>query len=485
MGRQDTFENVKQALKEMRLPSLADIGRILLLAGETGLLVYMAACSNVDTADNFDPGQPTRAIPTLSPDATETTKPTEEASIKLEGIISESDPSVVANFWSVVESSKGLPDQRKKGLTKDQIGAFSVSPKGEKTWNVDFTFFTDPTNGSDRLFVQNQKGQWIGLVPGITNGEVKWYSPLSAKIATPNPLYTPQPGETADTMEGEFYQVVFGWNTHDIAVGDAKSYFSPAKSIFGNAFIKGVAPEDKISLKSLPQGKTRDFFASYIIPKETAVPTLEPTKTPSPTEVPMTEADVENFYQGTYKGENGVTFDAANIVFKKNKSVIMTSKDYEKIKELAVNRSIAIFEKNKITVRVDPIVAAEAARDRGAAIIVGEIGSNPETILKASLAVANKKYEDGNTSIRVVVDEIHQNISYTSAMSLHLNFWVTHPEVMPKPKYIEVGHYSTGGRWTLEDAGITDLTDANWVETILAAGYDNVLLYAQKPPERK
>lgn len=202
-------------------------------------------------------------------------------------------------------------------------------------------------------------------------------------------------------------------------------------------------------------------------------------------EMPMTEADVTNFYQGKYNGENGVVFDAANIVFNKEKIVIMTAKDYEDIKALEVNRPIVIFEKNKITISVDPIVAADAAKDRGAAILVGKLGNDKSVMLKVSLAVANKQYEDGNTDIRIVVDEIQQKLWYTDTIGLYLKGWVTHPEIMPLPKskYIEVGHYNQPGMWTLEEAGIDldGLTDENWVEEILAAGYDNVLIFSQAP----
>lgn len=209
---------------------------LLWLSSAVTLTAIMASCS---------PEGKINPAPTIGPTPTpivEVTPGIESAS----GSLVEANPSVLNDFWTKATESKALDSQISAGLTEQEVGTFTIKvTSGNLERDVNTGWFVDPTTKQERLFIQNQNGNWIEHIKNVVDNTVQWVSPLSGNVSEqPVPfMVTPAPGEAIASPEVTFYYVVD-------ASGNWVAYFRPVKSIFGDAFIASLSPDKDIPLKA-------------------------------------------------------------------------------------------------------------------------------------------------------------------------------------------------------------------------------------------
>lgn len=232
-------------------------GRDLLrLTSAVTLGAIMASCVPIKSPD---PVTNTESSPTPQTEFT----PTPEIGM-FSGTLVEAAPAVADDFWKKATESNQLGPEISAGLTKQDVGTFAIKAKsGNLEREVDVGWFTEPTTRQERLFVQNQNGNWIEHVKNVLGDTVQWISP-GGEIAQSVPFaVTPAaPNEVAVVPE-----VTFFYTFHQN--GTIRAQFYPSKSIFGDNFLPGLASDTNIPLDTAPNvagGKLVSFMETSKIP---------------------------------------------------------------------------------------------------------------------------------------------------------------------------------------------------------------------------
>ena len=223
-------------------------------------------------------------------------------------------------------------------------------------------------------------------------------------------------------------------------------------------------------------------------PTPTATATAKPTETPTPTEAPrMTLEDWKKVFTGPYTAQNGETYNDLGGIFNENVDILT---DPDQVKTLPLGSPMMILNPDgTIIVYSDPDVAAERV-EKGAIVLIDQSSPYPNVISKYALLAAARQYQDGNKNFSVQYNEnsvgkfpfdgrygISINLN-EKVLQITLDDGTIITPIMAMPKHFEVRHaYVVEKSLTLEQAGIIITNPDNWLDQVLKAGYDAIVVY--------
>ena len=227
-------------------------------------------------------------------------------------------------------------------------------------------------------------------------------------------------------------------------------------------------------------------------PTPTATATATETLTPTPTETPrMTLEDWKEVFTGPYIAGDGINRDLG-LMFREDINAILT--DPNQVKTLPLGSPITILNPDgTIIIYSDPDVAAERV-EKGAIVLISDVGPTPAGMARYALTAAALQYQKGNKNIYVQfnensVGEFPFDARYGTSIYLNQKvFQITLDDgtiitpIMAMPKHFEVFHARHAASdiidpLTLEQAGIIITNPDNWLDQVLKAGYDAILVY--------
>jgi len=225
-------------------------------------------------------------------------------------------------------------------------------------------------------------------------------------------------------------------------------------------------------------------------PTPTAIATAISIETPTPTETPrMTLEDWKEVFSGPYLVYEGKTYDFES-AFKEENLAMWTDPDQVRALPLGSGAITLLNPNGEITIYVDPNVAAERV-EKGAVALVDQDGpTSPEISACLSLLAATLQYQKGNKNIYVQfnensIGEFPYNSPYGITINLNLRvLQITLDDgtiispIMPMPKHFKVTHANVvEKRLTLDEAGIVITDPDKWLDQVLKAGYDAIVIY--------
>lgn len=347
-------------------------------------------------------------------------------------------------------------------------------------------------NGSGEITSGGELGT-VGYVQHLDKKSTSWDSIAKlladGDVDPTNPVYidikaTFDKGEPVNIELINLGQDAKGDNNFQtrVANGDGEGLTGPQLKV-STEFSQKVADLIKGATR-LKEKITKGFsgLASYNIgpdpvikPSETSAPTATPENTATATEAAkVTLEDWEEIFSGSFIATNGKRSELS-WVLDSNRYTLYT--DPNQVRALPSGTEIFIFQPSGyIDVYSEPGPAADDVAN-GASVRVPIPPRTANTLAIFAIEAAKQAHANGRENIFVRFNESSITV-YSNGIPIDLSKTIDQngKTVIKMPKHFEVGR--EGKSYSLKDAGLVDLTEENWYQKVIAAGYTEIFVTA-------
>jgi hypothetical protein len=231
--------------------------------------------------------------------------------------------------------------------------------------------------------------------------------------------------------------------------------------LFLSWLASGCAPEQIFEPTITPMPTS----TSTLIPTATNTPGREPTATQTEVSMPMEDWNV--VFDGSFKGDNGATSELSWVLDPKRYKPIT---DPDAVRALSPETDIFVLDSSTHEITIHSYLEPAAnTLVTGGIVLEPQHPRNAVTFSHFAIEAAKQARLRGD-KISVVFGESSAE-SDLVVINLDTTLDQNGKTVLKMPKHFRVSYKDQPGSLSLEEAGVTGVTEDNWFEKITEAGF--------------